>query len=296
MTNRFIPLLLAMGVTIPLTGCLEANSGSAGSGFDGGSGPFEQSVNPDSGIDDQGNTTGDGSNSQTAFPNDGSVGGQIVQNGEVVVSSGPFEEQTLGFVCTRSLSTFGGVDLEVSAGGLVGSVVGGLLDLLSGDSVNALLNSVNDRVLALDGDLTTAAVVTQTAAGLLGSLNSLDILFSLPEGQQIGLNRFAVATVSFPPSLLDLGLLSSISLDTLLDGEVQESGAQIDASGLSLLGFSTDQIAGGTHALVGYRTSQPYDQVRLSFSSDLLSADLGQNVFVHEICTDGRFVEPPATQ
>lgn len=238
---------------------------------------------------------GDGSNADTAFPNDGSVGGQIIQNGEVVVSGGLFQEQQLGFVCSKSLSTFGGVDLQASADGVVGFIVGGLLELLSGDSVNALLNSVNDSVLALDGDLTTAASITQTAAGLLSALNSLDIVLSLPEAQQIGLNRFAVAALSFPPSLLDLGLLSSITVDTLLDEQVQEGGARIDASGLSLLGLSTDQITGSNYALIGYKTTLPYDQVRISFSSDFLSVDLGQNVFLHEVCTDGAFVESPTT-
>lgn len=276
---------------LSLAGC-QANGGQPGtSGFDTSNGSGVASVSADDGIDDSGNIEGDGSNTQTGFPNDGSVGGSILEDGLLIAGTGSDK----GFVCTRGLSTFNGARVEVAANGLVGAVVGTLLGLLSGDSLNSLLNSVDDDTLAIDGDLSTAAVVTQTAAGLVGGLNSLDVLFNLPENTTLNAGNFAVVAVSFPPSLLDLGLLSSLRVDTLLDEVVQETGAQIDSSGLSLLGFSTDQLTGASYALVGYKTIAAFDQVRLRLSSDFLSVDLGENLFIHEVCTGGNLVDPPAT-
>lgn len=276
---------------LALAGC-QANGGQSGTdGFDNSNGSGVGTVGTDDGIDDSGNVEGDGSNTQTGFPNDGSVGGSILEDGVLIAGTGADK----GFVCTNGLSTFNGARVEVAANGLVGAVVGTLLGLLSGDSLNSLLNSLDDDTLAIDGDLTTSAVVTQTAAGLAGGLNSLDVLFNLPENSIMNAGNFAVVAVSFPPSLLDLGLLSSLRVDTLLDEVEQETGAQIDSSGLSLLGLSTDQLVGGaSYALLGYKTTADFDQVRLRLSSDFLSVDLGENLFIHEVCTGGNLVDPPA--
>lgn len=271
-----------------LLGC-QANSGPEGAS----SGGLTGTISPDTGFDEDGNTTGDGSNLDTAFPNDGSVGGTVTEDGIVIAGDGA--EPAKGFICTNSLSFSGGVTIEASANGLVGSVLGPLLDLLSGDSVTDLLNSINDGPYSLDGDLTTAAKVTQTVSGLVVVLDTLDALYTLPEGSQIGSGNYAVALISFPPSLLDLGLLSFITLDTLKDGEVQETGATLDSTGLSLLGLSTDLI-GGAYAMLGYKTKMPYDQVRMSIGSNFLSVDVGENVFIHEICTGGRLVDPPVEE
>ncbi len=67
----------------------------------------------------------------------------------------------------------------------------------------------------------------------------------------------------------------------------------LDASGLSLLGGSVGQATGLTsqYAFIGYKTTQPYDTARISISSQLLSADLGSNLYVHEMCTAGNLVE-----
>lgn len=270
----------AVFCTFALLGC-QANSGPVGGGGGGG-------LDPDTGIDADGNPTGDGSNTDTGFPNDGSVGGSILDEGVELIGA----DTGQGFICTQAASADAGAEIEVAANGLVGSVLGPLLDLLSADSVNALLNSVRDRNLALDQDFKTAAAVTQTAAGLLGQLNSLDIVVNLP--QTVGSGRYAVFALSFPPSLLDLGLLSSVSVTTLLNDTEVETGATVDATGLSLLGFSTDQL-GSVYALVGYKASEPFDAARLSISSDFLSVDLGENLFIHELCTGGRLVDAPAS-
>lgn len=291
--NLFLALLFMVG----LAGC-EANGGPGlGNGGDtGGGGPGVGVVNPNDGIDGDGNVEGDGSNTDTGFPNDGTVGGSIEEDGAII--AGPDSDPQMAFVCTRSASLFEGASTEVGANGLVGEVVGGLLGLLGASSVNDLLNSIQDKDLAIDNDLTTAASFTQTLAALdilLGgaSVDSLDLSVLMPEGKKQSAGSYAVFGVSFPSSLLDLGLLSSLQVTTLLDGEVQEDSAVFDSSGLSLLGFDPLGELGVTsaYAWVGYKTTLPYDTARVSISSDLLSADLGSNLYVHEMCTGGNLVE-----
>jgi len=285
---------LALVAAAALVGC-EANGGPGlGSAVSGGGGAGSGTINPDDGIDTDGNVVGDGSNTDTGFPNDGTVGG-VVQEGEVTIAGADSDPQ-MAFVCTRSASLFEGATTEVGANGLVGDLVGGLLGALSGDSVSDLLNSVQDANLAIDTDLTTAASFTQTAAALdvllgAGSVDSLDLTVNMPEGKTQSAGSYAVFAISFPSSLLDLGLLSSVQVTTLLDGVVQEDTASLDASGLSLLGFSTDGLINDSYAFIGYKTTLPYDGARISVSSDLLSADLGENLFVHEMCTGGNLVE-----
>lgn len=294
--NRARVACISLAVAAALAGC-EANGGPGlGATVNTGGGPGVGVVNPNDGIDAEGNVEGDGSNTDTGFPNDGTVGG-VIQEGDAVIAGADSDPQ-MSFMCTRSASVFEGATTEVGANGLVGSVVGSLLGALGGTSVNDLLNSINDKDLAIDTDLTTAASFTQTAAALdvllgAGTVNSLDLSVLMPEGKRQSAGSYAVFAVSFPPSLLDLGLLSSIQVTTLLDGVVQEDTAELDASGLSLLGASVGQATGLTskYAFVGYKTTLPYDTARISVSSQLLSADLGSNLYVHELCTAGNLVE-----
>ncbi len=285
---------LALAAVAIFAGC-EANGGPGlGSAASSGGGAGSGVINPDDGIDLDGNLEGDGSNTDTGFPNDGTVGGVVQEDG--VVIAGADSDPQMAFVCTRSASLFEGATTEVGANGLVGGLVGGLLGSLSGDSVIDMLNSVQDANLAIDTDLTTAASFTQTAAALdallgAGSVDSLDLSVIMPEGKTQPAGSYAVFAVSFPPSLLDLGLLSLVQVVTSLDDVVQEDSASLDASGLSLLGFSTDSLLSGSYAFVGYRTTLPYDTARISISSDLLSVDLGESLFVHEMCTGGNLVD-----
>ncbi len=285
----------ALVATVALVGC-QANGGPGlGATTGTGAGPGVGVINPNDGIDDQGNIEGDGSNTDTGFPNEGTVGGVIEEDG--VVIAGPDSDPQKAFICTQSASLFEGASTEVGANGLVGEIVGTLLGTLAGTSVNDLLNSVRDANLAIDTDLTTAANFTQTAAALdillgAGTVNSLDLSVIMPEGKKQSAGSYAVFAISFPPSLLDVGLLSSVQVTTLLEGEVQEDSAVLDGSGLALLGFSTDQAGlGNTYAFIGYKTTLAYDTARIAISSDLLSADLGSNLYVHEMCTAGRLVD-----
>lgn len=232
-------------------------------------------VQEDDGVNEKGEVSGLGNRFDTAFPNDGTVGGSIE-----------------GFVCTQSTSFNEGSHLEVGANGLIGTVVGGLLNLLSGNALTDLLNSVSDADLAMDLDFKTAAVVTQAVAGFGGALNSLDVTFHLPEETVMDAGKYAVFAVSFPSSLLELGLFSTLTVTTLLDGQVQEGGVSLDTSAASLLGASTN-LVGLTkrYALVGLETTKPYDSVRLGVGSHFLTLDLGEKLYIHELCTDGRIVD-----
>lgn len=293
MERMFTPGRLARGLgwslfALMLAGCQASGDSAAdfGGGGGGGGGNGTGVLDPDTGIGDGGEPTGDGSNTDTGFPNDGSVGGVVLDLDEVIAGDG--STGGLNFICTQSASIFNGASTEVGANGLVGAALGPLLALLGGSSVSELLASVQDETLAIDTDLKTAAAFTQTATGLVGSLDTVDLSVILPSAQPAG--SYAVYAVSFPSSLLDLGLLSTVQVSTLLNDVVQEDSASLDTSSLELLGFT---VAGTTYAYVGYKTTAPYDTARISISSDLLSVDAGPNMFVHEMCTAGRLQSPP---
>lgn len=263
-------LASAAALSVALLGC--DSSAVTLTGKDAiGVGPVQE----DDGVNEKGEVTGLGGRFDTAFPNDGSVSGSIEN-----------------FVCTQSASFNEGAHLEVGANGLIGTVVGGLLNLISGNALSDVLNSVSDADLAMDLDFKTAAVVTQAVAGFGGALNSLDVTFHLPEETIIEAEKYAVFAVSFPSSLLELGLFSTLTVTTLLDGEVQEGGVSLDTSAASLLGASTSLVGlTNRYALVGLQVTKPYNSVRLGIGSHFLTIDLGEKLYIHELCTNGRFIE-----
>lgn len=270
--------IAATAAAFSLVGC-QANSGAGDASGDArysGSRPVLNSPNDGSLLD---GLLSD--NTNIPFPNDGSVTSEIMEG-----------EQSLDmkFVCEDSVSVFEGAQIELGANGLVGGLVGGLLNLLSGDSLSSLLNSLEDSTLALDNDLNTAAAVTQTLSGLGGLLNSVDVTIDLPAGTTNPDGAYAVAAISLPGSLLELGLLSTVRVVTLLNGETQEDNAVLSTSSLSLLGLSTNDLADRSFAFVGYKTTKPFDAVRLELGAQLLSLDVGPSVYIHELCTDGDLV------
>ncbi len=279
-----VPLAAAVCLAIA------AHSGCSANGGVPGLGSGQTAILPGDGFDLNGVLLGDGSNADTAFPNDGSVGGVIVNGSTVIAGTNSDPEKS--FICSRSASILAGASAEVAANGLVGGALSSLLDSLGASSVTNLLNSVKDKELAIDADLTTAASITQTIAGLgalLGSdaVSSVDLNVKMPVNIVQPSGTFAIFAVSFPPSLINLGLLSTIRVSTLLNDVVQENSVRMDTSSLSLLGLS---VAGINYAWVGYKTTKPYDTVRLSFSSDLLSLDVGESMYIHEMCTHGSVV------
>lgn len=277
--------LVSLGM---LTGCPAANSGAV----DGvvSTSKNTATLDSDDGTENS-NLLGLGPNTATWFPNAGETQG--------VVGLAPsllYQLPTPGFVCQESFVSGAGASMTISANGLVGGVLGPLLDLLGGNSVTNLLNSLVDAHHGMDADLKTAAKLTQTLSGLGGILNSVDVVVSLPEGEVMDPGSFAVFAVSFPPSLLELGLLSTMRVQTLLNGELVENGAMMDGTSLSLLGLSSNELR-GMHTWIGFESAQPFDQVRLRVSSNLLSVDLGESLYVHEVCSKGKWLagtEPEA--
>lgn len=233
--------------------------------------------------DGTGDVRGDG-----VFPNDGTAGGMILDGGTVIV--GPGAEPAAGFACARSAQLAQGSRVEVGVNGLVGDDLSGLVDTLGGQVVTTLLNSVVDAPLAIDGDLDSYASFHLTAAGLdillgTGSVDSVDLNVLLPGAIPAG--RYAVFAVSFPPGLLDLGMMSSVYVSTYLDDQLVDTGAVLDATGMSLLNMT---MVGPDYAVIGYRARGSFDRATISVSSDLLSANAGEALRVHEMCSDGNIV------
>ena len=280
--KKAVRACVAWTFAMSLAACGAGDGGSSGS----------STVDGDDGIDLDGELIGGGDNSDTGFPNNGSVGGNILYGINPVAGNQTSPEK--GFVCQKSASFDAGTHIEIGANGLVGGLLGGILGLLPGADLDNLLNSLDDGVLALDGDLRTAAAVSQTVSGLGDLLNSVDVTVHMPEGKTIGPGGYAVFAVSFPPSLLELGVLTTLSVQTLLGEVVQETGAQLSTSNLSLLGLAVNPIGtDSAYALVGYRTTKPYTRAQLSISAGLLALDLGDKLYIHEFCTAGELVDPP---
>lgn len=213
------------------------------------------------------------------FPNDGTTPGLVEVDGVDAVT----DEQ--GFVC---LSSATGAVITTGVNGLVGAALDPLINALGGGSVTTLLNSVTDAPLAVDGDFATHATVTQTAGGLVGGLNALDVNLNWNSPSETAGNNFAVFALSVPDALLDLSLGATVQVDTLLEGEVQEAGSAVDVSGVSLLntGLALQDVF-----WVGLQTTLPYDQLRLRLSTDLLALNVGEDLRIHEVCTSGAFVQ-----
>ncbi len=295
-TQRLLPITLLVSLlSAGLVGCqadFDGSSGSPGSGGPGndGSGP----IDPDDGIGDDGTPTGDGTNTDTGFPNDPTNPNYPVVDGIILEEDTPIagDGTNFGFVCTRSAQSTAGATTEVGANGLAGDTLTGLLNSLGGNSATDLLNSVGDKELAIDGTLRTASTFTLTASLLGTAIDSLDQSVLIPEPASIPAGRYAVFAVSFPPGLLDLGLLTSVTVATYLGDSAtpQEAPVVLDATALDLLGTG---LTGPTYAVIGRRVTQPYDRATISLSADVLAADVGDAMFVHEMCTDGAFVSMP---
>lgn len=284
-THRLIKTSLAVALlTLGIAGCRADSDGSLTAGPNGnGTAP----VDPDDGIDDNGNPTGDGGNTDTGFPNDGSVDGGTVVEGDTPIAG----DGTNGrFICTATAQSFFGATTSVGTNGLVGGPLTDLLNLLGGASVTALLNSVRDKELAIDGTLRTASTFTLTASLLGGIVDSVDQTIRLPNGTRVNAGDYAVFAVSFPPGLLNLGLLTSVTVTTYLGDAQQEPPVTLHATALDLLGQG---VAGPRYAFIGRKVTRPYDRATIGLQADLLAADIGEAMYVHELCTGGRIISAP---
>lgn len=248
-----------IATAVALSGCEADGDGGASGGIDGGDGP------------------------DSLFPNDGTTGGNIEEGGTPIAGG----DTGFNFICEQSANAYGVPTSEVVANNLSGSALGDLLTLLGGDTATRLLSSVVDQELAIDGDLETHSTFSLTVDLLGGLLFSVDQLISL--GGTAPSGSFAVFGVAFPMATLELSVLQTITVTTFLDGVEQES-ATIDATTLDLLGAVGVAPA---RAFVGVKTTTPWDSASIGITPTVLTANVGDAMFVHELCTGGSLVAAP---
>lgn len=259
-----VALAAVIGTGLVLAGCTaDGNLGGVG-----GLGPVNNS-----GDDGAGGVIGDGF---PVAPVDGTVsdgdGGPLL--------TGPF-------ICTESLQASGGATTEIGTGGLVGGPLSDLVGLIGGGSLTTLLNSVTDKDLAIDGDLATGSTFTLTL-DLLGILDNVEQTVFAAPGFPLGAGKFAVFALGFPIATLELSLINTLTVTTLLGDEVRES-ISVDPVALDLLGAVQ---AGEAFTFLGLRTTRSFDSVRLTLEPGLISANVGEALKVYELCTGLRQVTP----
>lgn len=136
-----------------------------------------------------------------------------------------------------------------------------------------------------DGD---PAIISSSLAVLpVGGVSSVGIRVDL-NGQQTPTNRNPGFAVSFPDvSALSVGALPDLSIETLLDGVVQDSqsypfgivGDSVAIAGLNLLDVNNAIV------FLGVETSQPYDALRITLGGVAANALIDINV--HQAYLDG---------
>ena len=212
-------------------------------------------------------------------PNDGTGPTNITSGGTPVSGH---------FVCTQSASAYdsssGDVTTAVGTNGLVGGPLTSLLQTLGGSDVTTLLNSVINPNNAIDGNLSTNATMTLTVGLLGGLLDSVDLSVLLPSGTTVPAGQFAVYGISFPNGAVDLTLFNTVAVTTYLNNVAQESNS-LTQSDLSLLGL----IGGSTvpPIWIGIEATKPYDRATLSLTPGLLTADVGNAMYIYEFCPGG---------
>jgi hypothetical protein len=262
--NLFKKILCAgaMAAAAALAGC-EADGDPAEAGGIGGGGP------------------------DSIFPNDGSTPSAVADGGPPN-GTGDGENISGRFICERSAKAYGPhPTTEVVANGLVGGAVSDLLELLGATPLTRLLNSVSEKENAIDGNIATYSTFALTV-GLLGNLLSSVDQVIIPE-DEVPAGKFAVFALGFPTATLELSLIGQIRVSTFLGDTLQERKV-LTGSALDLLGaFSV----ANHRAFIGLRTTKPYDSVSVGILPLLISADVGEAMRVHELCTDGHFVPVP---
>lgn len=281
-STRFAKTLLAAAMAAAfLAGCqAEGDLSGTGGSSGGGSGGASSGGASSGGISSSGGTssggTGDG-----GIPNDGTTPTDILDGDNGTNLPG-------NFICTASARAYGpNPTTTVVVNGLVGSAVTDLLNLLGAGTVTNLQNSVAGKELVVDGQLDTAAIYSLTVGLLGGAISSIDLLVGLNGTAPIG--RYAVFGVRFPTATVEASLIQSVTVRTFLGDTLQET-ADIDASTLDLAG----QVSTGDPVrYLGLRVKKPYNGVSVSLSPTVVSANVGEAMYLHELCTDGFFVTAP---
>lgn len=153
--------------------------------------------------------------------------------------------------------------------------VGGDQAVASGDTTG-LSASVTSPELAVDGDLTTATGLNIPLSVLLGQA-SLTVGES-PQGVLDDATELAVV-VSAPDSILNLTLLDSINVETLLDGERQDNNLNLGLLDLDIAGFFNDE---NLRFITVDTTDSTFDGMAIHLNAGVLSVDA--RLQVHDIC------------
>ncbi|MDB5969439.1 MAG: hypothetical protein JWQ90_1889 [Hydrocarboniphaga sp.] len=245
--------LAALVAAVTLSGCDAQGDGSTDSGFDD---------SDDSGL----------------FPNDGTTPTTIAENGTAITGN---------FICEAGIQALTtGATTEVATGGLVGGPLTTLLNSLGGETLTALLNSVSNKDLVIDNKLSTFATYSLTL-GLLGIIDSVDLL--VHANQTVSAGHYAVFAVRFPAAVLEASLLNQVAVRTFL-GDTQQEEILVDESALDLLG---QNLVGEDRLFVGVKTTKDFDTASIALTPNVLSANVGEAMYVHELCTGGHFVTAP---
>ncbi|MEN8719820.1 MAG: hypothetical protein ABF296_06110 [Oceanococcaceae bacterium] len=288
--NDLSKIALTAAMVALFAGC-EADGGAGG--FGGGGAGVGTPVCSNCGDDGApGGDAADAFNDDPAGDDAGNIGGLIVTDDGT--DTGTDEELAYGDTGARFQCTVTGGDTSADAsGGLVGTVVGGLLGGIGGAPVNALTGGVSEPLEAIDNDFSTFSTFTIAVSALPGgAVSSLtqEIGYVAPQ------SNFAVFAVSFPAGTLDLSLGLSVEINTFLDedgvrsDEPTEPPVTVDASSLDLLGVGA---VGNGPTFVGRKVSKPFNRASITLQASLLSANVGEAMYVHEICVGGNIVDAP---
>lgn len=273
---------------VGLSGCEADSDGGSGSP---GSGPGGGGSTGGTPVTDNGGTPGDPTDDNGGFgPNDGTTPSPVFTdtNGDGTIST---DEQIPGnFVCDYTVPA--GTTTDDGSGGLVGGPVSDLLGSLGGGSLTTLTNSVVDSELAIDTLLATYSTFTMTAAGL-ATLNEVAQDFYM--GSLIPSGDYAVFGVRFPSGTVEASLVNTLVITTYRGTDaqgnpVQQEQATVNITAIDLLGTG---VTGEDALFVGIRTTKPYDYAQLAQGSQIISANVGESMYVHEMCTRGHFVAAP---
>lgn len=231
------------------------------------------------GCEAQGDGSLDGISSDETFPNDGSTP-TLVTEGGVPINVGE------RFICDRGASNVSNdVDTAVATLGLVGGTVNDLLALIGAIPVAGLLDSIREKDLVVDSDLSTFARFTRVI-DLASALSTVDevVLFN----KQVS-SDYLVFGLSFPDGALELSLLDQVVVRTFLGNVQQEVTVLSQAAVVDLLGVSV--VPGFRRVFFGLKPTTDFDAVSVGLAPTL-GVNVGTALRVHELCTDGHFVAP----
>ncbi|WP_028080308.1 hypothetical protein [Solimonas soli] len=242
---------------------------------------------------ESGSIISDGGNTTPPLSNDGSTPTNVQEDTDGDGTADTPVETGKNFVCTTGARAFGDVTTEVVANGLVGGPLSSLLEMLGGGPVTTLTNSVTEPDNVVDGRLSTFATFT-LPVDLLG-VGPLHLIDSVGEAvlfpSAVPAGNYAVFGVTFPAAVLNLGLTRTVTVDTYL-GDTRQETVSANEVQLQLLGLN---LAGDEAGYIGLKAHKKFDSAVVSIGASLVAADVGNAMRVHEMCTGGKFVTPPAS-